>query len=710
MKPIARRTLTALLLSVLTAGITVSPAYSAPQINTSTDAANSIPQANHTAPQAPHNTAPENERPSMQAGQRDKSAKTTWSISGGIANWDFMRSFRDYVGLEGETLSEGAGLLPVSKSLTWSVKDTFTFDSAHPSALKTIHFKGRAKYWKYNGLLDITLANPTLDLAGKRLLVDASTAGTMIEGSGPASVTQEALLQLNDLHVEMRDDYLLIFSLKPIVTDLSTTLFGFYAGEPGSPFVAVLPFDDAGEDSTAVQPELWNIFPDKYKKPGPNLDTANEPTKTVKIQNKELHNCILDELDLDADTPLTNRDLEKLTVLDCSWMRLDENKKIDSLAGLESAINLSRLVLPNQKISDLQPLHSLRKLVDLNVSHNELISLQGIENAQELVFLRADNNSLNDLLPLAALEKLQSVQVSHNKLGSLAGLPDEPDRLTTLDFSHNHVRDVQLLASIPVLRKINGSHNHISDVSPLAKLILVEEVNMSNNFITNPETLAPWATTQFLKELRLSRNKFTNWDSLDALGAKLVDRPAKGKEQDALNPAERPVMPVVPTATPEPSAKPVPNPAPSAAHTPNPAPSAAHTASPAPSRTPEQQPTPTPMSSAHTSNSASSRSPKAEQTTVSTQSTDTRQPAHNQPSQRNADAPNPPGSASDGHTLAAGQSLKSSPAPQATAHTDVNVQLANTGVAIFASIILGSIATLVGATVLLARRVRRHKI
>lgn len=199
----------------------------------------------------------------------------------------------------------------------------------------------------------MSISNPTIDFANKKLLVDATTAGTMAGGSAQ-TFTQEALLDLPDLSYEVRDGYLLVYSHKPVITDLSHSIVGFYRGETREPFVATIKLDGAAADQPA--PVLWELFPDLYKNPDGDPIIDNEDTFDVNVPDPALRKCILDELDLPQDAPIVNKVLKQLGSFNCIGVHLSEDEKIKSLEGLQHATNLSRLRISYHNITDLSPL------------------------------------------------------------------------------------------------------------------------------------------------------------------------------------------------------------------------------------------------------------------------------------------------------------------------------------------------------------------
>ncbi len=65
------------------------------------------------------------------------------------------------------------------------------------------------------------------------------------------------------------------------------------------------------------------------------------------------------------------------------------------------------------------------------------------------------------------------------------------ERLETLDFTGNAVRDIQALANLTALRVLEASNNHISEISSLSQLTALVELGISKNLILDTSRLYP---------------------------------------------------------------------------------------------------------------------------------------------------------------------------------------------------------------------------
>jgi len=114
------------------------------------------------------------------------------------------------------------------------------------------------------------------------------------------------------------------------------------------------------------------------------------------------------------------------------------------LAGL---VNLKKLNLEKNQISDLSPLAGLTQLVNLQLRYNQI----------------------GDLTPLAGLTNLENLDISYNRISDLTPLQGL-NHLQILDFRNNRVSDLSPLANLTRLRSICFDYNQVSDLSPIVRL------------------------------------------------------------------------------------------------------------------------------------------------------------------------------------------------------------------------------------------------
>lgn len=164
---------------------------------------------------------------------------------------------------------------------------------------------------------------------------------------------------------------------------------------------------------------------------------------------------------------------------------------VESLAGLEKATNLQRLVITPEarasrlwgntslrgQLKDLTALQALTQLTTLNLGYNQITDedAKALANLTNLTSLSLMDNNITDLTFLTNLTALTSLNVSQdadnpNKITSLKPLAKLVN-LSTLVLDNNNISDLSPLrniTAIPQLMSLGG--NHIFDIMPVLSL------------------------------------------------------------------------------------------------------------------------------------------------------------------------------------------------------------------------------------------------
>ena len=164
-----------------------------------------------------------------------------------------------------------------------------------------------------------------------------------------------------------------------------------------------------------------------------------------------LRKAVRQQLRIDTNIPLTKTDMLELVVLDTPKLQIAE--KISDLTGLEYAINLELLLLPQNRIKDIRPLANLKKLTLLDL---------GV-------------NAISDVSPLAGLVRLE-----------------------ILGLWSNQIIDVSPLAGLVNLKDLSLAHNHIKDFSPLAGLVNLEGLVINGNLAGDISAIPTLKLTEFV--------------------------------------------------------------------------------------------------------------------------------------------------------------------------------------------------------------------
>ncbi|MDF2420824.1 HtaA domain-containing protein [Trueperella pyogenes] len=452
-------------------------------------------------------------------GQKEIDASETY------ANWDFRRSFREYVGMmwgegtkEGERREDGVTLLEPKSHLMWKAKPGQKLDLS--GAKGKLHFGGKVSWRKYGGILDVWIANPTIDFEKKQILVDGYTKGTMAK-EGVVQFTQKPVADLKDLKIEQRDGYVVISSTKTTLNENVSALVGFYKGEAGAPFVATVPLRKGDK---APEPILWKIFPgvfhDPTWKPGPEY--SGKPTKEVRITDENLQRCVREQFDIKSGLPITNTDLERIQTLKC------QARKIKSLEGLQYAINLVNVNFFHNQITDLSPLSKLTKIKEINVGGNYLTNLDDLKDLKGISNLQAQFNLLKNISALKKLPILTNLELDHNLIEDISQLnPVSEGPLAKLSLSHNKISDLRKYKdAAPAAEKVDLSYNEISDLGTLADAEkITEKLDLQGNKLKNAEQLVKEPLKKRLKALNVAGNPFATWKPLEVYKDKISNFP-----------------------------------------------------------------------------------------------------------------------------------------------------------------------------------------
>ena len=131
---------------------------------------------------------------------------------------------------------------------------------------------------------------------------------------------------------------------------------------------------------------------------------------------------------------------------------------IESLRGLEHAINLRILFIVKSEVSDLTP-------------------LAGLENLRELKLFA---NRISDITPLAGLINLEVLELQDNQIVDISPLKGLVN-LKVLKLGGNQIVDISPLSNLTALTYLHVGKNQIVDFTPLLHLTNLESLGILNN-------------------------------------------------------------------------------------------------------------------------------------------------------------------------------------------------------------------------------------
>ncbi|MDE0317652.1 MAG: leucine-rich repeat domain-containing protein [Candidatus Poribacteria bacterium] len=156
-----------------------------------------------------------------------------------------------------------------------------------------------------------------------------------------------------------------------------------------------------------------------------------------------------------------------------------EHDDIESLKGLEHAVNLHALKLAFNQISDISPLAGLVNLKILDLQHNQISDISPLAGLVNLKLLRLQHNQISDISPLAGLLGLQELFLGLNQISDispLAGLLG----LHGLALNRNQISDISPLAGLVNLKILNIDRNPILDFTPIYGLVGIERLHLGD--------------------------------------------------------------------------------------------------------------------------------------------------------------------------------------------------------------------------------------
>ena len=257
--------------------------------------------------------------------------------------------------------------------------------------------------------------------------------------------------------------------------------------------------------------------------PSPSASEADDSETLVDIPDAVLRKAVEAALDKAAGDPITRGEMANLRTLRAEGVR--------QLTGIEYAINLRTLRLPNGAISDVSRLADLTSLRYLTLDDNAITDVAPLAGLTSLTSLWLYGNAIRDLGPLADMTALTHLYLGGNEiseLGPLTGLTS----LTSLGLYDNAIRELGPLADMTALTSLHLRGNEISELGPLAGMTSLTYLNLSGNEISD---LGPLADMTALTSLGLYDNAIRELGPLADMTA-LTELDLYGNEISELGP------------------------------------------------------------------------------------------------------------------------------------------------------------------------------
>ena len=185
----------------------------------------------------------------------------------------------------------------------------------------------------------------------------------------------------------------------------------------------------------------------------------------VGIPDPNLRAAIADALDIPRGSPITQEDMNWLEGLDV------RNRGIMELTGLQSATNLTSLVISDSPITDLSSIAGLTQLEHLWIWSIPQLDINPLANLTNLRTLHIAACDIVNISPLTKLTRLTNLNARHNRIIDISPLTHLTN-LVTLRLNRNRITDVTPLANLTRLKFLEIQHNQIADHGPLDALAL----------------------------------------------------------------------------------------------------------------------------------------------------------------------------------------------------------------------------------------------
>ena len=183
------------------------------------------------------------------------------------------------------------------------------------------------------------------------------------------------------------------------------------------------------------------------------------------------------------------------------------------IEALKHMVNLKRLILSMNQITDVSVLANLTGLTDLNLVGNQISDITPLAGLTKLTSLHLSDNPIGDIGILAGLKNLSMLSLGGSPIGDigvLAGLTN----LKCLILYDAQISDISAIKNLTNLTTLNLAYNPITDISPLANMTNLEELFLVGTQISDIGILAKMTD---LTTLFLSGTKITDISVLENL-------------------------------------------------------------------------------------------------------------------------------------------------------------------------------------------------
>ena len=231
------------------------------------------------------------------------------------------------------------------------------------------------------------------------------------------------------------------------------------------------------------------------------------PGTVAQIPDPNLRALIALTLDKSVNAPITVAEMKRLRNLDACRRRRDGSRDCDwgirNLKGLEFAINLTRINMSHNQVTDISPVAGLIQLRELWVTDNlvsDISPVRGLTNLTHLGVSECPN--LSDISPVRNLTNLTRLDLVSTQVSDISPVRNLTS-LVHLDFRHSLVSDISAVRRLIDLVHLDFGDAPVSDLSPVAGLINLKVLGCWTGFISD---LSPLAGLNNLEHIDFSSN------------------------------------------------------------------------------------------------------------------------------------------------------------------------------------------------------------
>lgn len=344
-----------------------------------------------------------------------------------------------------------------------------------------------------------------------------------LDGEYP-SINDEPYLEPVTLPAGETNMYALTVAENGLVSPLS--ILGFTVGGVIEPVTLDDPATDqavrgmlaADADETLYTSQLWTIT--EFTVPEKAV-VLSDLTKLPYLESLTIHDRRIESLQFLTALPnlkeldlsgcrISSEDIGIIASLPALQKLNLSNCGLSTIAGLDSARNLTVLDLSDNTLRNLDPIATLVNLKEIHLQHNAVVSLSAMSALDELAYLDVSHNALTSLAQIASCSKLDTLIASNNRIETLEGI-GRLSALTHLSVSSNELTDISPAAGCPELLELHAAKNSITDISAAAALTSLETFDFSHNQVTE---LPKWPDGSALRTIDGSYNQLTSLNNL----------------------------------------------------------------------------------------------------------------------------------------------------------------------------------------------------